>query len=172
MHRAGDAFSVVGADLFIEGAAADSWELQEWQGALQAMSDLSTTYAHVLANRPSETARTQRIVAEAWLRLIPEGHMPPPRETHVSTARPASPSLPPGAIPGDGTFLVGADIQPGTYTTPGPTDDSAYWARLSGASGDLDEILANGNFRGSCTVTIKPTDVMFETSGALPWIRR
>lgn len=66
----------------------------------------------------------------------------------------------------EGTWLVGKDVQPGTYeTTTVGTDalSSCYWARLSGTSGDFKEILANGNVEGHGIVTIKPTDVAFQT---------
>ncbi|GAA1821640.1 hypothetical protein GCM10009771_21540 [Nesterenkonia flava] len=64
------------------------------------------------------------------------------------------------AIPGAGMYLVGTDIQPGTYYT---NADRCYWARLSGFSGNLSDILANGNTRGTTYVTIAPTDTAFET---------
>ena len=62
-----------------------------------------------------------------------------------------------------GTYRVGSDIQPGTYAgNPGlEIGDSCYWARLSGASGDLDDIIANGNARGQFYVEVKPTDSYF-----------
>ncbi|MCT7351309.1 hypothetical protein N4P33_03880 [Streptomyces sp. 15-116A] len=75
-------------------------------------------------------------------------------------------------IPGDGTFVVGEDIEPGTYRTSGPDDaaiPSCYWARLSGTSGELDEIIANGNTEGPTTVTISASDEAFQTSGCEPW---
>lgn len=65
-----------------------------------------------------------------------------------------------------GTWFVGKDIQAGTYeTTTVSTSalDSCYWARLSGTSGETSEILANGNVEGHGIVTIKPTDVAFQT---------
>ena len=76
------------------------------------------------------------------------------------------PPPPPVLTIGPGMWLVGADIQPGTYeTTTAGTDilSSCYWARLSGTSGDFKEILTNDNVSGHGIVTIKPTDVAFET---------
>jgi hypothetical protein len=69
-------------------------------------------------------------------------------------------------IPGDGTFLVGEDIRPGTYRTAG---GSCYWARLKGTSGELDDVIANGNVTGPTTVTIAPSDDAFQTSGCEDW---
>lgn len=64
---------------------------------------------------------------------------------------------------GAGTYIVGTDIDPGTYHAPG--GDTCYWARLSGFTGSLDDILANANPTGSTTVTISPSDKGFESSG-------
>ncbi|HEU5160514.1 MAG TPA: DUF4190 domain-containing protein [Streptosporangiaceae bacterium] len=89
---------------------------------------------------------------------------PAPQES-MSTVGPAS--KPSQSIPGDGTFRVPQDVQPGTYRTPG--GEPCYWARLRNLSGDLDSILANGNPTGPTTVTIRSTDKGFETTGCDDW---
>lgn len=73
-----------------------------------------------------------------------------------------------GAIPGSGTFLVGEEIQPGTYRTEG-TSGFCYWARLSGLSGEFDDIITNDFSEGPSFVTIADTDVAFETSDCGEW---
>ncbi len=70
-------------------------------------------------------------------------------------------------MPGDGTFIVKTDINPGTYATKG--GDGCYYARLSGFGGTADEILANDNVSGPTVVTIKPTDKGFKTSNCGEW---
>lgn len=75
-------------------------------------------------------------------------------------------------IPGEGTFVVGSDIKPGTYKTTGPSDSdlpNCYWARLDSTSGDFDDIIANGNPGGQTTITISSSDKAFETSGCAEW---
>jgi hypothetical protein len=72
----------------------------------------------------------------------------------------------PTASPGDGIWRVGIDVQPGTYTATG---ESCYWARLSGFSGDSDEIIANDIVTGPGIVTIDPTDAGFESSRCGAW---
>lgn len=52
----------------------------------------------------------------------------------------------------------GKDIAPGRYRFSG----SCYWARLSGFSGEMDDIIADGNEDGSFIVEIDPSDVGFE----------
>lgn len=69
---------------------------------------------------------------------------------------------------GEGTKVVGQDIKPGTYRTrtraPG-----CYWTRLAGFSGELGDILANGNESGPVIVTIKPSDKGFESHRCGTW---
>lgn len=73
-------------------------------------------------------------------------------------------------IPGSGTYLVGEDIQPGTYRTALDGSSSCYWARLAGLSGELGDIIANDNVSGQAFVTIAETDVAFETSRCGEWV--
>ena len=62
-----------------------------------------------------------------------------------------------------GTYRVGSDIQPGIYAgNPGSeAGDSCYWARLSGLSGGLDDIISNDIARGQFYVEVKSTDSYF-----------
>jgi hypothetical protein len=70
---------------------------------------------------------------------------------------------------GDGAYIVGVDIAPGTWSAPGgPT---CYWERRSGFSGAFDELLANDLPQGSAIVTIAPADVGFSTHGCGEWSR-
>ncbi|MGH8826982.1 MAG: hypothetical protein ACRDVZ_05130, partial [Jiangellaceae bacterium] len=75
-----------------------------------------------------------------------------------------------GTIPGDGIYLVGTDIQPGEYRG-NPAGGDCYWARLSGTSGDLSDVRANGIPEGPTVVTISSSDVAFETSSCGEWHR-
>ncbi|UNN05184.1 hypothetical protein [Rhodococcus opacus] len=67
----------------------------------------------------------------------------------------------------DGIYLVGKDIEPGTYQTSGGS--GCYWQRSSGTSGDFDDILANGNESGQAIVTIAASDVAFTTKRCGSW---
>lgn len=62
---------------------------------------------------------------------------------------------------GEGMYMVGVDIKPGTYKASG----SGYWARLKNAEGTLDSLIANGNAQGNAIVTIKSSDKFFESNG-------
>ncbi|HVW41261.1 MAG TPA: hypothetical protein VHC18_07920 [Amycolatopsis sp.] len=71
----------------------------------------------------------------------------------------------------EGTYVVGVDIKPGTYRTGGPTRSTCYWFRLKDTSGELSAVIASDGTRGPATVTIKPSDRAFKTSGCMTWIK-
>lgn len=70
-------------------------------------------------------------------------------------------------IPGDGLWIVGEEIEPGTYRSDG--GQACYWARLSSTSGEFDAIITNGVPSGPTTVTIDGSDTAFETTGCADW---
>ncbi|MFH9955918.1 hypothetical protein ACH4OX_17125 [Streptomyces roseolus] len=74
-------------------------------------------------------------------------------------------------IPGEGTFLVGEEVEPGTYRSTGPAGEVCYWARLKGTTGEADEIIANSTSKGQSTVTVLASDKAFETNGCKAWKR-
>jgi hypothetical protein len=99
---------------------------------------------------------------------------PTPTATGGPTTDPAPPAGAAATIPGDGTFLVGTDVRPGTYRGRPAADSplgSCYYARLKGTSGDFEDIIANDNITGPSVVTIKPTDAAFKTTGCEDWVR-
>ncbi|OIK01491.1 hypothetical protein [Streptomyces colonosanans] len=74
------------------------------------------------------------------------------------------------AFGGDGSYVVGKDIQPGTYRTADNSDsDGCYWERAKDASGEFDSILANDNVTGTSYVTVKASDKVFKTNGCKDW---
>ncbi len=70
---------------------------------------------------------------------------------------------------GQGTFIVGTDIAPGTYRSRG--GDGCYWQRLSSFTGGLNSIIANDNAVGSAIVTISRSDKGFGSNGCGTWTR-
>src|ERR1700739_1465672 len=70
------------------------------------------------------------------------------------------------AISHDGTFEVGTDIEPGTYSSAGPVGDgTCYWKRV-GSDGNL---VDNSLSKKPQVVSIEPTDKAFKTDGCQPW---
>jgi hypothetical protein len=97
-----------------------------------------------------------------------------------STGAPSAAAGPKADIPGDGVFIVPAEIKPGTYraVVPKPNNGaeglpSCYWARLKDTAGDISSIIANDTAAAgqTLTVTIKPTDKAFQTTGCGPWVK-
>ena len=91
--------------------------------------------------------------------VLPGGDPAPPGTATTTTTT----TEPPAAAGfGDGTWIVGSDIAPGTYRT-GASQDSCYGARLSGFGGTLDELIANEIDDNSIIVTIDASDAGFES---------
>jgi hypothetical protein len=66
----------------------------------------------------------------------------------------------------DGVYLVGQDIQPGTYRgTVTGGGGIGYWARLRDTEGVLSSIIANGVPSGPFVLTIKSSDKAVELKG-------
>ena len=86
-----------------------------------------------------------------------------------ASAGPQQEAAPKGGIPGDGTFLVGKDIQAGTYRSEGKNTYGCYWARLSDTTGESGAIIANGNAQGPAIVKIAAGDKAFQTTDCKPW---
>ncbi|MET7465681.1 hypothetical protein [Nonomuraea sp. NPDC005501] len=99
---------------------------------------------------------------------------PPSTVVETATSEPLAAqgkeSGPRTVVPGDGQYLVGEDIKPGTYKTAGADGDNCYWARLKNASGELDAIIANDNTKGQTRVAVKKGEY-FETNGCQDWKR-
>ncbi len=68
---------------------------------------------------------------------------------------------------GDGMYIVGTDITPGTYKNTGVT--GCYYARLSGFGNTTDDIIANNNTDSQAIVTIVGTDKGFQSNGCGTW---
>lgn len=77
---------------------------------------------------------------------------------------PAPPAAAKTLIDADGTYKVGVDIAPGTYTSSGPTDAPCYWKRANG-----DALVDNALTKKPQTVRIEPTDTTFTTTSCQPW---
>ncbi|MEV4371351.1 hypothetical protein AB0J71_30065 [Nonomuraea sp. NPDC049637] len=78
-----------------------------------------------------------------------------------------------GSTAGMRTFVVGVDMQPGTYRTTGPVAGSTncFWARLNSTSPDLGSVINAGAPTGPASVTIEPGDKAFQTAGCAQWTK-
>jgi len=96
------------------------------------------------------------------------GHKTVIERAITSSSAPEAPEGPATSF-SDGTFLVGTDIEAGTYKSPGDdTGIGCYWERAKDDSGDFDSIITNEAFDGPGRVTVK-TGEIFKTSGDCEW---
>jgi hypothetical protein len=72
----------------------------------------------------------------------------------------ATPQIPVVQFKGPGMFLVGTDIEEGTYKIEG----ECYWERLECLEGTFSCIISNGNVEGQGYVTILEKDIAFNTT--------
>jgi hypothetical protein len=85
---------------------------------------------------------------------------------------PPAPAGPKTTFDGDGTFLIGTDIQSGTYRAKVPVSSvGCYWQRMKGTSGGFDDIIANDNVSpgAPAVVTIGRSDKAFQTNRCGTW---
>jgi hypothetical protein len=114
------------------------------------------------ATTTSTPARTVRVTVTA------SAHAQPAQLPKTTTPAPAKAK--PLTLDGDGTYIVGTDIQPGRWKADG--SDLCYWARLKDDSGDFDAIITNHAGAGRATVTVARTDGAFTTTGCGTWTRQ
>ncbi|MFF5840494.1 hypothetical protein ACFY74_03405 [Streptomyces massasporeus] len=98
---------------------------------------------------------------------------PAPTVTETVTAKPKKTKKPGPAtgFSGEGEFVVGEDIKPGTYKTAGPEGGfGCYWERAKNSSGEFDAIIANNNLNGPGRVTLDKGEY-FKTNRCQEWKR-
>lgn len=91
----------------------------------------------------------------------------------VAPTAPSAPAAAPGTV-GDGVWLVGTDVQPGTYRSTGaPPGGYCMWSRHSSvAGGPFDAITASdGSKTGQVLVTVQSADKLFRTHGCAPFVK-
>jgi hypothetical protein len=67
----------------------------------------------------------------------------------------------------EGTWVLGTHITPGTYQAPG--GNNCTWERLSGVSGEPEDIIATEEPSGQAAVEIEPGDFAFNSVGCGEW---
>jgi hypothetical protein len=87
----------------------------------------------------------------------------------IASAEPPPPAPEPRTtIDNDGTYSVGTDIVPGTYSSAGPVaGGTCYWKRVGGPAGS--DIVDNAMTKKPQVVQIDPGDTVFKTTGCQPW---
>jgi hypothetical protein len=114
---------------------------------------LKTTKAKVTAARGTLSDLRSRVSDErGTLRKL---------EAQVSGTRAA---IRRGTFDGDGTFIVGKDIDPGTYRAA--AREGCYWERESSLdTSSIDAILANDNANGPVVLQVQASDAAVKVAG-------
>lgn len=87
----------------------------------------------------------------------------PAPSTAPSTAPASGPKT---TIDHDGTYAVGTDIAPGTYSTAGPVGKgTCYWKRVAPDGSLIDNAIS----KKPQVVQIDASDKAFKTNGCQPW---
>jgi hypothetical protein len=121
------------------------------------LRDLSGQFDAILANDNSvgqfyiELAATD-FALETSCQLVFLPSLPEPPADFPPTIQP-------------GTYLVGIDIQAGTYQGQAGQDfsESCYWARLDSLSGGFESIIANDNAVGQFYIQVAASDAALNT---------
>lgn len=127
---------------------------EEAESLRQERDDLATNLEEAQTERDAAVARAEGLEAAADAQ----------EADAVAAAEDAAAS---SVTFGDGTWRVGEDIEPGTYRTGG--NDFCYWERLSGFSGEFNDIITNDFSSGPGTVTIQGSDAGFTSQGCGTW---
>lgn len=90
------------------------------------------------------------------------------RETAVSAAERAAKA---NSFAGDGIYLIGTDIQPGTYRAKPSPSGSCYYAILNSLDGSLDAIRENNNVAGQVVLQVPADAKAVEVSGCAEFAR-
>jgi hypothetical protein len=119
--------------------------------------------------RPTRTAALAAALLIAAGASAGQVYAQPTSEEPAPPADPSAEAAPPPApkttIDADGTFAVGTDIVPGTYSSAGPVPDGAcYWKRTSG-----DQLVDNAMSKKPQVVQIQAGDTAFTTNDCQPW---
>ncbi len=111
---------------------------------------------------PADLLRRDQMASFLARALDLDPIIPPPPAT-TTTTEPATPTT-----FGEGVWVVGSDISAGTYRN---SDSSGfcYWARLSGFSGDIEDIITNEFTDTIQIVEISSSDAGFESNDCGIW---
>ncbi len=128
---------------------------------------IKTPPASIVKNIPTQITKPNTTTSSNTTTPVTQSSQPATTPTPQPTPAPPAPKSPATSF-GDGNYVVSTDIQPGTYRTrvgsPG-----CYYARLSGFSGSMDEILANNNTDFPAVITIPSSDKGFQSSSCGTW---
>lgn len=130
-----------------------------------------TTPETDVTTAPPVTDTVPETSTDFTLPTITDPTAPPTTTPETVLVTTTSTTTPGPGVPefGEGTQLVGDDIEPGTYITPGTGD--CYWERSKSFEHITDDIIVNSFGDKRPAVEIQPGDVMFSSSRCGKWTR-
>lgn len=143
-------------------------------GAAGASGKKTDTTNTASATVTATTTATTTITKAGGSNAIPAAA--PVTVTMTATKTEAAPA-PTSAAPsgfGDGTYIVGSDIKPGTYKSAGPAAggiDECYYERDRNTDDPLQKIIDNGNSKGQTVVVVKSGDYSVTFTGCQPFVK-
>jgi hypothetical protein len=127
---------------------------------------------------PTTTSTSPTTTSTSPTTTVPAVTAPPPTTTTAPPAAPTTQAPRNLTTIGNGTWLVGSDIQAGTWETFGSVLAQCVWARLSGPDFLLQNFIeigggpgTGGNSTGTVRVNVQPSDAAFYTNGCGTWKR-
>jgi hypothetical protein len=93
----------------------------------------------------------------------------PPRPPAPASAEPARPAT--VEVVGDGTYVVGTDVQPGTYRSAGVREGAPGRCAWRTRAGTATVARGGGTAGERQVVEITEKVTAFETAGCTPWVK-
>jgi len=152
--------------VIVIGVAAGGGDEGKTDAAVRASATASPEFTQKPTPRRTSTPKPTRSPSPAPTLT----QIPTTQPTTAPTSPPTAPPPPPGPRTtfGDGTYVVGSEVAPGTYRNSN-SSSGCYWERLSGFAGTTDEIIANNFTQSRQLVTVSPSDVGFSAQGCGTW---
>lgn len=138
-----------------QALASDQYE-QRLEAAQRAIAE---------ADRRAQLA--EQAAADRQAEIGGDGAELDQREAAVGQAEETQPG---SQIPGVGTFLVGEEVRPGRYRTPGGAG-LCYVARLNSLGGGVGDVISNELSQGPIVIQVRGSDEAVQTRGCEPFQR-
>jgi len=130
---------------------------------LEGDADLKDATIAVLRGLADESKKRESELAAAEATLATRSAALDAREAAIKSTET---TVAANTIPGDGTFVVGSDVQPGLYKSEGGS--RCYWSRMNAAG---DDTIDNYFGAGPAVLTIQSTDGLIKTSHCAPFTK-
>jgi hypothetical protein len=144
----------------IAGSMSESGDLDD------AAADTTTTLTEETTTSQAEESTTTA-PEQTTTSAASETTTSQPEDT-TTTTEVATTTTTPSVTFGDGSWIIGTDIESGTYRND-DSSDLCLWQRLSGFSGEFEDVIASNLTEAITIVTIEDTDAGFDAQDCGTW---